>query len=143
MKKELRLLGLLLALSGGMAVAHAGPVGDFGDNVAYRLTVQALGNDVAESDARVVRTRGQLEQVAKVTGETPEAVAAACVRTSGWFFDVTRTKATSLEMLDALVKLAKAGTPMQDSMRDYVQARRQVAGHGHAEALAALAGGKK
>jgi hypothetical protein len=102
--------------------------------------VHALGNDVAESDARVVRTRGQLEQVAKVTGETPEAVAAACVRTAGWFFDVTRTRATSLEMLDALVKLARAGTPMQDTLREYIQARRQVAGHGHAEALA---GGKK
>ena len=143
MKQGLRRLGILLALVAGVAGAHAGAMIDVGDNVAYRLTVHGLGNDVAENDTRVVRTRGQLDQVAKITGETPEAVAAACVRTAGWFFDVSRTKASSLEMLDALVKLAKAGTPMQDTLRDYVQARRQVAGHGHAEALAVLAGGKK
>lgn len=139
MKQGLGLLAVLLALSCG---ARAETMIDFGDNVAHRLTAHALGAEVAENDSRVAGTRAQLERVAKVTGETPQAVAAACVRTARWFLDVSRTKASPLEMLDALAVLAKSGTPMQDTLRDYVHARRQVAGHGHADALAKLRTGK-
>lgn len=109
-----------------------------GDNIALNIVSASLREDVAPNDARVTKARAWLDKAVKTTGEDEKAVAAQCERTSRWFFDLTRTKATALEMLEALATLSKAGTPMQDTMRDYVAARRQTANMSHAEAMAAL-----
>lgn len=111
-----------------------------GDNIAYNLVVVSTrGEEIAATDPRVRQTREWLNKVAQTTGEDEKAVAAQCERTARWFFDMTRQKATAIEMLEALARLGKAGTPMQDTLRDYVAARRQTAGKTHAEALAAQA----
>lgn len=109
-----------------------------GDNLALNVVAASLREDVAPNDARVAQARAWLDKAVKTSGEDEKAVAAQCERTSRWFFDLTRTKATSLEMLEALATFGKAGTPMQDTMRDYVAARRQTANKSHAEAMAAL-----
>lgn len=110
-----------------------------GDNLAYNLVVvSARGEDVAAGDPRVKQARDWLARVAKLSGEDDKAIAAQCERTARWFFDVTRQKATSLEMLEALARLGKPGAPIQDILRDYVAARRETAGKSHAEGLAAL-----
>lgn len=109
-----------------------------GDNLPLQIVARSVGEDVAAGDARVIQAKGWLAKVTKVTGEDEKAVAAACERTSRWFFDMTRTRATALEMLEAVALLAKPGKTMQDTMVDYVQARRQTADKSHAAALKAL-----
>ncbi|MBL8489181.1 MAG: hypothetical protein JNM82_00185, partial [Rhodocyclaceae bacterium] len=98
------------------------------DEPARRLAAYEAGQEVAAGDPRVVRFQGQLTQVAKVTGEGEDVIAAACVRTARHVFDVTRSKATPGELLEVLVRHARPGTPMQDTFRDYVAARRNAPG---------------
>lgn len=113
-----------------------------GDNLALNIVAASLREEVAPADARVKQARGWLDKAVAVTGEDEKAVAAFSERTARWFFDATRSKATALEMLEALALLAKSGTPMQDTLRDYIQARRNAAGKTHAEALKALGIGR-
>lgn len=137
MKRTLAIACLLLSL-GAHAERPARVTVLEGDNLALNLVVASVREDVAPNDARVVQARAWLDKAVKVSGEDEKAVAAQSERTSRWFFDLTRTKATALEMLEALAVLGKAGTPMQDTMRDYVAARRQTANKSHAEAMATL-----
>jgi hypothetical protein len=114
-----------------------------GDDVAQRIVAISVGADVAAGDARVVQARAWLDRATKVYGEDAKSVAASCERSARWFFDITRSRASALEMLEALALLAKPGLPMQDAMRNYIEARRAVAGKSHAEALAKLGVGGK
>jgi hypothetical protein len=107
-----------------------------GDNLALNIVAASGREDVAAGDPLVAKARGWLNAAVKSSGE--DAVAAQCERTSRWFFDLTRTRATTLEMLEALAVLGRSGTPMQDTLRDYVAARRQTADKSHAEAMATL-----
>ncbi len=108
------------------------------DNLGLNIVAASQRENVAPADPRVKQAQAWLDRTTAVTGEDGKAVAAACERTSRWFFDATRHRATPLEMLEALALLAKSGTPMQDTLRDYIQARRAAAGKSHAEALAAM-----
>lgn len=109
-----------------------------GDDLARGIVAASLREDVAAGDARVGAARGWLAKAAKTYGEDPKAVAAHCERTARWFFDMTRSRATPLEMLEALALPAKPGTTMQDAMRGYIEARRATSGKTHAEALKRL-----
>lgn len=109
-----------------------------GEDLAQRIVAVSLREEVPAADARVATARKWLERAAKIYGEDPRSVAASCERSARWFFDITRSKAQSLEMLEALSLLARPGMPMQDAMRDYLQARREAPNKTHAEALAKL-----
>jgi len=109
-----------------------------GDDPARGIVASSLREDVAGGDPSVAAARAWLAKAAKAYGEDQKAVAAHCERTARWFVDMTRTRATPLEMLEALALLVKPGLTMQDAMRGYVEARRATTGKTHAEALAKL-----
>lgn len=136
MKRLFALTGLLLSLT--VAAEPAKVTVLDGADVAQRIVAVSAREDVAADDARVVQARKWLERASKAYGEDPKAVAASCERTARWFFDITRSHAAAVEMLEALALVAKPGLQMQDVMRDYVQARRETPGKTHAEALAKL-----
>jgi hypothetical protein len=137
MKRSLALALLLFSL-GATAERPARVTVLEGDNLALNIVAASGREDIAAGDPLVAKARGWLNAAVKSSGEDEKAVAAQCERTSRWFFDLTRTRATTLEMLEALAVLGRAGTPMQDTLRDYVAARRQTADKSHAEAMAAL-----
>lgn len=136
MKLAIAVLSLLLS-----CVAAADPakvtVLD-SDDLARSIVASSLREEVAAADSRVAAARPWLAKAAKTYGVDEKAVAAHCERTARWFFDVTRSRATPLEMLEALALMAKPGVTMEDAMRSYVEARRSTAGKTHAEALAKL-----
>jgi len=78
----------------------------------------------------------------KNSGESERAVAATCERLARYFFDLTKTRATAQEMLEALATYGRAGKPMQETLADYVKVRRQATGMTHAAAMAAMATGR-
>lgn len=106
-------------------------------SVAQRLVALSVKQDVSENDARVVATKAQLKAAAQATGETEQAVAAACTRAARFLFDATKAPVTSLDVLDGLLA-QKNRVPMSDAIGRYVEARRNSPGKTHAEALAAL-----
>lgn len=110
-----------------------------GEDMARQIVVQSTHEDVAADDALVARARGWIDKAVKNSGEGERAVAAACERTARYFFDLTKTRATALELLEALAIHGRPGRPMQETLADYVKARRQATGMGHAAALAAMA----
>lgn len=138
MKRPLIVASLLLSLSAAADPAKVTVLD--GDDVAQRIVAVSVRADVAAADARVAAARKWLERAAKAYGEDEKSVAASCERSARWFFDITRTQATALEMLEGLSLLARPGATMQDAMRSYIQTRREVPGKTHAEALAKLGG---
>lgn len=136
MKRPLIVASLLLSLSAAADPAKVTVLD--GDDVAQRIVAVSVRADVAAADARVAAARKWLERAAKAYGEDEKSVAASCERSARWFFDITRTQATALEMLEGLSLLARPGATMQDAMRSYIQTRREVPGKTHAEALAKL-----
>jgi len=127
---------LLAALVSGTAAA-----GQPADEVAQRLTAMSVKQEVAENDPRVDQTRKLLDKAVKLTHEEPMAVGAACSRYAGHLFDAIHEPATALELLEALATFGKSGKPMNETLQDYVAARKAVPGKSHAEAMAVL--GKK
>lgn len=110
------------------------------DEPARRLAAYEAGQEVAAGDPRIARIQERLTRVSAATGEGEDVIAAACVRTARHVFDVTRSKATPSELLEALARFARPGVAMQDTLREYGTARRNAPGRSHAEALAALGG---
>ena len=135
------LLALPVALSFLAAPALAAnpveTVTEAGAGLAQRLVELSLKQEVAANDPRVVQAQGQLKKVTKLTGESEQAVAAACTRAARFIFDATKSPATPLDVLDALAAKG-GGRPMNDTIGAYVAARRNAAGKTHAEALAAM-----
>ncbi|MFC5302409.1 hypothetical protein [Azospira restricta] len=136
---------LLLALSAALSLVAvpalaANPVQavtESGSGVAQRLVELSTKDEVAATDPRVAQAQAQLKKAAKATGESEQAVAAACTRAARFIFDATKSPATPLDVLDALAAKG-AGRPMNDSVGAYVAARRNAAGKTHAEAMAAM-----
>lgn len=136
---------LLLALSAALSLLAvpalaANPVQavtESGSGVAQRLVELSTKDEVAATDPRVAQAQAQLKKAAKATGESEQAVAAACTRAARFIFDATKSPATPLDVLDALAAKG-AGRPMNDSVGAYVAARRNAAGKTHAEAMAAM-----
>lgn len=125
---------LLAALVSGTAAAAGQPA----DEVAQRLTAASLKQEIAENDPRVEQTRKLLDKAVKLTREEPVAVGAACSRYAGHLFDAIHEPATALELLEALVAFGKSGKPMNETLQDYVAARKAAPGKSHAEAMAVL-----
>lgn len=107
------------------------------NGVAQRLVELSTRQEVAAADPRVAQTQAQLKQATRATGESEQAVAAACTRAARFIFDATRAPATPLDVLDALAAKG-AGRAMSDTVGAYVAARRNAPGKTHAEALAAM-----
>lgn len=123
-----------------LALAAATPLESVtagGESIPQRMVSLAAKEDVAASDARVLRAREQMARAMKNTGEAEPAVAAACTRAARFIFDSTKSPATSLEVLDALAEKGR-GRPMSDSIGRYVEARRNAPGKTHAEAMATM-----
>jgi len=110
-----------------------------GEDMARQIVVQSTREDVAAEDARIAKARAWLDKAVKNSGESERAVAAACERSARYFFDLTKVRATALELLEALAIQGRPGRPMQEKLANYVKARRQAAGMSHAAALAAMA----
>ncbi len=108
------------------------------DDAAERMTAASAKQEIAAGDPRVAQARGQLDKAARLTAETPIAVASACSRYVGHLHDSAQIEATPLELLDALVKFGKTGKAMNDTLLDYVAARKAAPKRSHAEAMAAL-----
>lgn len=134
---KLSVLLIVVALTTGFARAADAPV-TAGDDPAQRLTAMSLREEVAAGDPRVAQTRAQIARVVKLSGEEPMAVATACLRYTRHLFDAIHERATPLELLDALASFGKAGKPINDTLLDYVAARKAAASKGHTEAMAAL-----
>lgn len=130
---KLRLIAALFA----MLFAVAGHTADADSDVSLRLTVAALGDDVQAKDPRVAQTRTWIAQAVKATGEEDESVAAASVRLSRYLFDVTKTRVSPLEVLEALAKRAPAGRPLAETTNRYFELRAKQK-LDHAAALAAM-----
>lgn len=137
----MRSLFLLFCLLPVLAIAAASPLESVtasgAESIPQRMVSLAAKQDVAASDPRVARASAQMTKAMKATGETEQAVAAACTRAARFIFDATKSPATSLDVLDALAEKG-AGRPMSDTIGRYVEARRNAAGKTHAEAMAAL-----
>ena len=129
--KKTWLLALLLA--GNLAVAAPPAIDDV--NAAQRLTELSAHQDVPANDARVVRTQGLLDQAVKVTGEAPQAIAAACRRYAGHLFDAAHVRAEPVELLEALAQFSAPGVAMNDTLGRYARLRKSRT---HDEALAAM-----
>jgi hypothetical protein len=128
--------GLSLAQKAHVAIVE-------GEDMARQIVVQSTREDVAADDARVAKTRGWLDKAVRNSGESERAVAAACERSARYFFDLTKTRATAQELLEALATHGRPGKPMQETLSDYIKARRQAAGMTHAAAIAAMASSAK
>jgi hypothetical protein len=137
MKGLFLILVLLLSGTAFAQKAHVAIVE--GEDMARQIVVQSLREDVAAEDARVAKARAWLDKAVKTSGEPERAVAAACERTARYFFDLTKTRASALEMLEALATYGRPGRPMQETLADYIKARRQAAGMSHAAGMAAMA----
>ena len=108
-----------------------------GESIPQRMVTLAVKQEVAANDARVLQAKVQMAKAVKNTGETEQAIAAACTRAARFIFDATKSPATSLDVLDALADKG-AGRAMNDTIGAYVEVRRNAAGKTHAEAMAAL-----
>jgi hypothetical protein len=112
------------------------------DDVAQRLVAMSGGQDVAADDPRVTQTRKLLDKAVKLTHEEPMAIAAACSRYAGHLFDSIHERATGPELLEALVAFVRSGKAMNETLQDYVAARKAAPGKSHVKAMA-KPGGKK
>ena len=132
---------LLFSLLPALVLATASPLETVTaagkESIAQRMVSLSTRQEVPENDPRVVRTKAQMAKAMKNTGETEQAVAAACTRAARFLYDSTKSPASSLDVLDALAEKG-AGRSMSDSIGRYVEARRNAAGKTHAEAMAAL-----
>lgn len=123
---------LALAASPLDAVTASG-----GESIPQRMVALAAKQEIPASDPRVQQATRQMAKAVKHTGETEQAIAAACTRAARFIFDATKAPATSVDVLDALAEKG-AGRPMNETIGAYVDARRNAAGRTHAEAMAAL-----
>lgn len=134
-------LFFLLFFFAGSACAADG-VAVAGDDVAQRIAAASVKQEVAADDPRVAQTRKLLDKAVKLTREEPMAIAAACSRYAGHLFDSIHERATALELLEALAAFGRSGRPMNETLQDYVAARKVAPGKSHVEAMTKL-GGKK
>jgi hypothetical protein len=117
---------------------HAAGLEDPAVNVPQRLVEVSLNQEVPANDPRVSRTREQLAQVMKATGETEQAVAQACMRNARYIFDFSRQRVSPLEVLEVLARYAPPGKPLNDTTQVYFNLRVKQK-LGHAEAMKAMA----
>lgn len=120
---------------------HASGPGDPEMNVPQRLVESSLNQEVPANDPRVAKTREQLQQVMKATGESEQSVSQVCMRNARYIFDFSRQRTSPLEVLEALAKYAPAGKPINDTTQRYFDLRVKQK-LDHAAAMAKMAASK-
>lgn len=143
LRRRLAVRALVACLcSASLFAAAPAAAQDAAPTVAQRLVTLSGREEPPVGDARVVAAQKQLDKVVKRTGETPESIASACVRTARHLFDAGKIPATPLELLEVLDLHAVAGQPITEPLHRYVAARKTAPTRAHGEAMAAL-GGKR
>jgi hypothetical protein len=133
---KLRLPALLCVCLLAFNVNAAG----FGEpemDAAQRLLEVSLRQDIPANHPRLAKTREQLQHVAKLSGESEQAVAQACMRNARFAFDAARIDVRPHEVLEAAALYAPAGKPLSETTQRYIDLRVNKK-LDHAKALAAF-----
>lgn len=117
---------------------HAAGFGDPDVDAARRLLEASLREEIPAHHPRLAQTREQLQRLAKLSGESEQAIAQACVRNARYAFDAARIDVRPLEVLEAATLHAKAGKPLSATTQRYIELRLQQR-LGHADALRRMA----
>ncbi|MCX8085290.1 MAG: hypothetical protein N3C63_00165 [Rhodocyclaceae bacterium] len=130
---------LIFSLAAGLYLATTGVLArpiDLGEDPARTLA----GKDLPAEDARIEKARRWLKQIAEVTGESEEQVAASAMKLARFLYDALKERALPLEALEGMAAQAGAGRSLSDLTSGYFNARRQAADKSHAGAMRLLTG---
>jgi hypothetical protein len=136
MTMNLRLTLLLSACLLAFNV-HAAGFGDPEMDAAQRLLEASLRQDIPANHPRLAKTREQLQRLAKLTGESEQTIAQACMRNARYAFDAARIDVRPHEVLEAVAQHAQSGKPLNETTQRYVELRVKQK-LDHAGALAAF-----
>lgn len=112
------LCACLLALN-----VHAAGFGEPEMDAAQRLLEVSLRQDIPANHPRLAQTREQLQRLAKLTGETEQMIAQACMRNSRYAFDAARIDVRPLEVLEAAARYVQSGKPLSETTQRYIDLR--------------------
>lgn len=132
LRLPLLLSACLLALN-----ANAAGLGEPDFDAAQRLLEASLREDVPANHPRLAKTREQIQRVAKLTGESEQSIAQACMRNARYAFDVARIDVRPHEVLEAAAQFAQPGKPLSETTQRYIDLRVNKK-LDHARALAAF-----
>jgi hypothetical protein len=116
---------------------HAAGLGEPDYDAAQRLLEASLREDIPENHPRLAKTREQIKRLAKLSGETEQTVAQACMRNARYAFDAARIDVRPHEVLEAAALYAPAGKPLSETTQRYIDLRVKQK-LDHAKALAAF-----
>jgi|GEM_PF-3979641 len=116
---------------------HAAGLGDPDVDPAHRLLEISLREQIPANHPRLAPTREQLQRLAKLSGESEQAIAQSCIRNARYAFDAARVDVRPLEVFEAATLHAKAGKLLSETTQRYVELRVKQK-LDHAKALAAL-----
>jgi hypothetical protein len=116
---------------------HAAGLGEPEMDAAQRLLEVSLREDIPANHPRLAKTREQLQRVAKLSGESEQSVAQACMRNARYAFDAARIDVRPHEVLEAAAQYAPAGKPLSETTQRYIDLRVNKK-LDHAKALAAF-----
>ena len=102
---------------------HAAGFGDPEMDAAQRLLEASLRQDIPANHPRLAKTREQLQRLAKLTGESEQTIAQACMRNARYAFDAARIDVRPHEVLEALALYAPAGKPLSETTQRYIDLR--------------------
>ncbi len=117
--------------------ANAAGLGEPDYDAAQRLLEASLREDIPENHPRLAKTREQIKRLAKLSGETEQTVAQACMRNARYAFDAARIDVRPHEVLEAAALYAPAGKPLSETTQRYIDLRVKQK-LDHAKALAAF-----
>jgi len=102
---------------------HAAGFGEPDVDAAQRLLEASLREEIPAHHPRIAQIREQLQRLAKLSGESEQAVSQACIRNARYAFDVARIDVRPLEVLEAATLHAKAGKPLSEATQRYIEFR--------------------
>lgn len=112
------LLACLLAFN-----AHAAGFGEPEMDAAQRLLEVSLRQDIPENHPRLAKTREQIKRLAKLSGESEQMIAQACMRNARYAFDAARIDVRPHEVLEAAALYAQTGKPVSETTQRYIDLR--------------------
>lgn len=114
-----------LLLCAGLLVfnAHAAGFGEPDVDAARRLLEASLREEITAHHPRLAQTREQLQRLAKLSGESGQAISQACLRNARYAFDAARVDVRPLDVLEAATLHAKAGMPLSETTQRYIELR--------------------
>jgi hypothetical protein len=116
---------------------NAAGLGEPEFDAAQRLLEASLREDIPENHPRLAKAREQIKRLAKLSGESEQTVAQACMRNARYAFDAARIDVRPHEVLEAAALYAPAGKPLSETTQRYIDLRVNKK-LDHAKALAAL-----